>query len=74
MGVLYNNQKELEIKTILIAKGANCMSSLNNTSEIKPSSYQSPRIVTLGKTVQLIRQDSTGQLVDGTGGWYVYRS
>ena len=50
------------------------MSSLNNTPEIKPSSYQSPRIVTVGKTVQLIRQASTGQLADGTGGWYVIRS
>ncbi len=50
------------------------MSSLNNTPEIKPSSYQSPRIVTLGKAVKLIRQDSSGQLKDGTGGWYVYGS
>jgi hypothetical protein len=50
------------------------MSSLNNTSEIKPSSYQYPRIVTVGKTVQLIRNDSSGQLKDGTGGWYVPRS
>jgi hypothetical protein len=64
----------LEIKTILIAKGANCMSSLNNTSEIKPSSYQSPRIVTVGKAVKLIRQQSSGQLKDGTEGWYVYGS
>jgi hypothetical protein len=49
------------------------MSSLNNTSEIKPSLYQSPRIVTVGKTVQLIRQDSTGKLLDGSGGWYLSR-
>ena len=47
------------------------MSSLNNTSEIKPSSYQSPRIVTVGKTVQLIRNDNIGKLKDGTGGWYL---
>jgi hypothetical protein len=60
----------LEIKTILIAKGANYMSSLNNTPEIKPSSYQSPRIVTLGKAVKLIRESHYGTLKDGSGGWW----
>ena len=46
------------------------MSSLNNTPEIKPSSYQSPRIVTVGKTVQLIRESHYGTLKDGSGGWW----
>jgi hypothetical protein len=45
------------------------MSSLNNTPEIKPSSYQSPRIVTLGKAVKLIRQSPGGTLKDGSEGW-----
>jgi hypothetical protein len=46
------------------------MSSLNNTPEIKPSSYQSPRIVTLGKAVKLIRQSPGGTLKDGSEGWW----
>jgi hypothetical protein len=46
------------------------MSSLNNTSEIKPSSYQSPRIVTVGKAVKLIRGNNAGRLTDGSQGWW----
>jgi hypothetical protein len=50
------------------------MSSLNNTSEIKPSSYQSPRIVTVGKAVKLIRGKGAGRLTDGINGWYIWDS
>ena len=46
------------------------MSSLNNAPDIKPSSYQSPRIVTLGKAVKLIRESYYGTLKDGSGGWW----
>jgi hypothetical protein len=46
------------------------MSSLNNAPDIKPSSYQSPRIVTLGKAVKLIRQSPGGTLKDGSEGWW----
>jgi hypothetical protein len=50
------------------------MSSLNNTSEIKPSSYQSPRIVTVGKAVKLIRGSGSGRLTDANNGWYIWNS
>jgi hypothetical protein len=46
------------------------MSSLNNAPDIKPSSYQSPRIVTLGKAVKLIRESQCGPLKDGSQGWW----
>jgi hypothetical protein len=38
------------------------------------SVYRPPAIVVLGRALDLLRQSSTGHLIDGTGGWWVWGS
>ena len=37
-------------------------------------SYRAPQLVAIGKAVDLMQNNYTGQLRDGTGGWYVWGS
>jgi hypothetical protein len=36
--------------------------------------YRPPRMFAIGEAAKLIRQSATGQLRDGSGGWYVWGS
>lgn len=36
--------------------------------------YRAPARFPVGEAVELLRQNITGHLRDGTGGWYVYNS
>lgn len=37
-------------------------------------SYRPPEIISLGSAVGLIKQSSSGQLIDGNEGWWVWGS
>lgn len=39
-----------------------------------PGGYRPPEIIRLGSAVSLIKQSSTGTLIDGNEGWWVYGS
>ncbi len=46
----------------------------SENSERERLSYCPPQMVAIGKASKLMRNDSTGTLIDGTGGWWVWGS
>jgi hypothetical protein len=37
-------------------------------------SYRAPQLLVIGKAVNLVQRDGSGHVVDGTGGWWVWKS
>jgi len=48
--------------------------SQNETEDRHCDAYTAPCMNTIGRTVDIIQQNGSGHLRDGTGGWYVWGS
>lgn len=64
--IFSNKLKSLEQNIAKLAADA--------SSESASLGYRSPEIVRLGSAVNLVKQSSSGQLIDGNDGWWVWGS
>jgi hypothetical protein len=66
-------QRENQEKVYANRKMVDCPTPHEHDSCERPS-YRTPQLVPIGKAVDLVKNNYTGQLRDGTGGWYVWGS